>query len=212
MASHKIQKAAVSTLSAESLAGAIDTLEWVRLFWEWMVSPSDKWRLGDKTLCSLPKAFSIVRDDELLDPNETLCQTSDILKEIKPEKATVATDCKNLFDLVNRTATPSCSEFRTLLQAKLIKEHLETGICIRWVPSGAQIADSLTKIMDNTVSREILRIGPYTIRDEADLLRQRADTRTRIKWLRIKWLPSMNKPSRPYSRIRRNFILRVKTS
>ena len=83
-------------------------------------------------------------------------------------------------DSVNRTATPSCSEFRTLL---LIKEHLETGVCIRWVPSGAQIAGGLTKVIENTVLREILRIGQYTIRDEAEPLRQRADTRTCIKWL-----------------------------
>ena len=185
-ASMKIQKVAVSTLSAESmsLAGAIDTLEWVRLFWAWIVDSTCAWRLGDKTLTRLPPAFSLVKDTELHDPNETMCQTKELLDKVQPEKSIMATDCKSLYDLVSRTATPSCSEFRTLLQAKLIKEHIETGICLRWVPSGAQIADSLTKIMDNTILREVLRIGKYKFQDESELLKQRADTRTRLKWLR----------------------------
>lgn len=112
-ASRKIQKVAVSTLSAEamSLAGAIDTLEWVRLFWAWITDSNCEWRLGDKTLCRLPKAFSIVRDDTLHDPNESMCQTKDLIEKIRPKESHLATDCKSLFDLVNRTASPSYSEF-----------------------------------------------------------------------------------------------------
>ena len=34
--------------------------------------------------------------------------------------------------------------------------------------------------MVNTVLREILRIGPYKLQDEEELLKARADTRTRI--------------------------------
>jgi hypothetical protein len=39
--SRKIQKVAVSTLSAEAmaLASAVDVLAWARLFWAWLVDP-----------------------------------------------------------------------------------------------------------------------------------------------------------------------------
>ena len=120
-------------------------------------------------------------------------QNPSILEKIPTEQAVVATDCKSLFDLISKTAAPSCSEFRTVLQAKLIKEHLGTGVLLRWVPSGAQLADSLTKIMDNTVLREILKLGTYKLNDEQEMLNHRADIRTRVKWLREN---SQEKPSR----------------
>ena len=37
-------------------------------------------------------------------------------------KATIVTDFKSLFDLVSRTAMPSCEEFRTTLEVLLIKK------------------------------------------------------------------------------------------
>ena len=63
-----------------------------------------------------------------------------------------------------------------MLQAKLIKEHLDTGVQTPWVPSGAQVADAVTKIMDITVLRECLRLGLCKL--------HRADARTRVRWLR----------------------------
>ena len=68
-----------------SLAGAIDTLEWVRLFWAWIVDSTCAWRLGDKTLTRLPPAFSLVKDTELHDPNETMCQTKELLDKVQPD-------------------------------------------------------------------------------------------------------------------------------
>ena len=195
-ASRKIQKVAVSTLSAEatSLAGSVDTLAWVRLFWAWMMDHRCEWKLGEETLSKLPPAFSALKDDILESPNATLCKTHQMLEMIPTEQAVVPTDCKSLFDLISKTAAPSCSEFRTVLQAKLIKEHLGTGVLLRWVPSGAQLADALTKIMDNTVLREILKLGTYKLNDEQEILKHRADIRTRVKWLREN---SQEKPSRP---------------
>ena len=70
-----------------------------------------------------------------------------------------------------------------MLQAKLIREHLAAGVLVRWVPTGAQMADSLTKIMDSTVLRECLRLGRYRLNDEAQVLKTRADSKTRLKWL-----------------------------
>ena len=96
----------------------------------------------------------------------------------------MATDCKSLFDLVSRTAPPACQEFRTLLQARLIKEHLATGVIARWVPSSAQVADCLTKVMDTTTLREIMHIGRYQLKDEEEILRHRSDRKARLKWIR----------------------------
>ena len=109
----------------------------------------------------------------------------DILKKLNPKaQSIITTDCKSLYDLISRHAPPSCQEFRTLLQAKLIKEHINNGIQIRWVPSQAQLADALTKIMDPSVLRECLSIGRYSLHDEAQILRERSDSRARLQWLR----------------------------
>ena len=185
--SRKIQKVAVSTLSAEAmaLASAVDTLAWARLFWAWLVDNSCQWQLGDQTLLRLPPAFTALKDEDDSDePNESLMRTHEISKKMSLAESIISTDCKSLYDIISRTAQPACSEFRTLLQAKLIREHLATGVMIRWVPTGAQMADSLTKIMDSTVLRECLRLGHYRLQDEAQVLKTRADAKTRIRWLR----------------------------
>ena len=183
----KIQKVAVSTLSAEamSLAGAVDVLSWIRLYWGWLSNINLPWKQADQTLLKLPPAFAALvpndDDDAYKPPNPV----HDMLKALpKASDSIITTDCKSLYDLISRTAPPSCSEFRTQLQAKLIKEHLNNGIQIRWVPSGAQVADSLTKIMDNTMLRECLRLGRYSLHDETEILKARSDSRARLQWLR----------------------------
>ena len=184
--SRKIQKVAVSTLSAEAmaLAGAVDSLSWVRLFWAWLRDTNCPWKDSDKLLPELPPAFSAIPQISQEPDLPTSRELEPFLQKLpKENSAIITTDCKSLYDLVSRTATPSCQEFRTVLQAKLIKEHLQNGIHIRWVPSGAQIADALTKIMDSTVLRECLKVGQYSLHDEAEILRSRADSRTRVKWL-----------------------------
>ena len=162
--SKKIQKVVVSTLSAEamSLAGAVDILSWTRLYWAWLRDGNFKWQMADEEMLKLPPAFAA----------------------IPPTDDQKAATPPSLYDLISRHAPPSCQEFRTLLQAKLIKEHINNGIQIRWVPSQAQLADALTKIMDPSVLRECLSIGRYSLHDEAQILRERSDSRARLQWLR----------------------------
>ena len=133
--SKKIQKVAVSTLSAEAmaLAGTTDMLSWVRLYWAWLKNIHLDWRNADETLMSLPPAFSALPEEAMSEvgwtpPNEV----KQLSQSISQDSGILTTDCKSLYDLVSRTAPPSCQEFRTLLQAKLIKEHLKNGIQIRW--------------------------------------------------------------------------------
>ena len=186
--SKKIQKVAVSTLSAEamSLAGAVDMLSWVRLYWGWIKNIDLNWKQADETLLQLPPAFAAIPPQE--ESNERVTppdKVSALLSQLPKENSSIiTTDCKSLYDLISRTAPPSCQEFRTLLQAKLIKEHLRSGVQIRWVPSQAQIADSLTKVMENSMLRECLHLGKYCLHDETEMLKQRSDARTRLSWLR----------------------------
>ena len=188
--SKKIQRVAVSTLSAEAmaLAGSVDILSWVRLYWAWINNIDVQWKDTDQTLLQLPEAFSALppKEDFVESPQPSFShENQKLLKELPKEASgIITTDCKSLYDLISRTAPPSCQEFRTQLQAKLIKEHLETGIKIRWVPSQAQLADSLTKIMDNSILRMCLQKGWYALHDEHEVLRSRSDKRTRLQWIK----------------------------
>lgn len=164
----KIQKVVTSTLSAEtmSLSSMLDQLSWLKLFWGWLLDPKVDWRNPDVSLPKLPAAVSAstIKATELTD--------------------VAAVDCKSLFDLVSRTAAPSCQEYRTQLQARAIKDYLAEGTQLRWVHTGAQLADALTKIMESSFLRETLRIGRYKLHDEQEILKQRADKRQRIQWLK----------------------------
>ena len=74
-------------------------------------------------------------------------------------------DCKSLYDLIIKNATPQCQEHRTLLDALVIKDRIRSGIDVHWVPSAAQMADALTKVMDAAVLRSFLSSGMCCIHD-----------------------------------------------
>ena len=165
----KIQRVVTSTLAAEtvSLGSVLDQLSWMKLCWAWMLDPKVRWQSPSESLKQLPEAYS----------------TATYRSQNLPESV-AATDCKSLFDLVTRTAPPQCSEFRTQLTARSIKDMLAEGVNLRWVHSGAQLADSLTKIMETSFLRETLRIGKYRLNDELAVLKSRSNARNRIRWLK----------------------------
>ena len=162
--SKKIQRTVASTLASETfaLSGCLDQLMWIRLHWGWLQNPDLNWHSPEETLRTLPDAACVLQK--------------------LPEAACVV-DCKSLFDLLNKTATPQCTEFRTLLEAMCIKERLQEGVVVRWVHSAAQLADVLTKIMDGTIIRECLANSTYRLHDSDEILKQRADKRARLRWL-----------------------------
>ena len=165
----KIQKVVTSTLSAETMSSAstLDQLSWLKLYWAWFQDPEVNWRNPNESLPKLPKAFS-----------------SSTYKVPDDYQDVAATDCKSLYDLVSRTAAPNCQEYRTQLQARAIKDFLNEGTVLRWVHSGAQLADCLTKIMESSFLRETLKVGQYRLHDESEILKQRANNRSRLQWLR----------------------------
>ena len=167
--SKKIQRVVTSTLAAEtvSLNSVLDHLSWLRLCWAWILDSRVNWKQPSNTLKQLPETYS----------------TATFKSQNLPDSV-AATDCKSLFDLVTRTAMPNCSEFRTQLNARAIKDLLAEGVSLRWVHSGAQLADSLTKVMDSSFLRETLRLGKYRLNDELEILKNRATNRNRLKWLK----------------------------
>ena len=68
--------------------------------------------------------------------------------------------------------------------ARSIKESLKEGIQLRWVHTGAQLADALAKAMQAHFLRETLRLGQYRLVDENTTLKARAQSRDRVRWLR----------------------------
>ena len=116
-----------------------------------------------------------------------LCEPSDLWK--RPEEALRCTaeayavvDCKSLFDLLQKTTIPQCQEYRTMLEALIIKDRIKEGIIVKWVHSAAQLADTLTKIMDGTSLRNFLAKGKCIIHDVDEILRERADKKARKQW------------------------------
>ena len=116
-----------------------------------------------------------------------LCEPSDSWK--KPEEALRKTseayavvDCKSLFDLLQKTTIPQCQEYRTMLEALIIKDRIKEGIIVKWVHSAAQLADTLTKVMDSTSLRNFLAKGKCIIHDVDEILRERADKKARKQW------------------------------
>ena len=87
----------------------------------------------------------------MINPALAWKETETTLKALPTAYAVV--DCKSLYDLLQKTSIPQCSEYRTLLEALVIKDRLREGVSIKWVHSAAQMADSLTKDMDTTVLR-----------------------------------------------------------
>ena len=170
--SKKIQKVVTSTLAAEtmSLNSTLDQVSWLKLYWAWILDNSVPWRSPHEALKHVPTSYTTMSRKD-------------------PDPHITATDCKSLYDLITRTAPPACSEFRTQLHARAIKDLLAEGIQMRWVHSGAQVADALTKVMPTNFLRETLKHGRYQLSDEQSILKQRADNRQRVRWLHETAIP-----------------------
>ena len=103
--------------------------------------------------------------------------------ELEPTAA-AATDCKSVYDIVTRTAPPQCEEYRTTIECLLIRQRMQENCKLRWVASGAQLADCLTKAMDAHRLRECLRTGWYSLFDEGRVLKERSDNRKQLQWVK----------------------------
>ena len=98
-------------------------------------------------------------------------------------RAVLITDCKSLFDLVNRLAMPSCEEFRTVLEILLIKQRIQENTVCKWVPTTIMLADCLTKPMDASLLRSVLFKGRFILYDAKQSLPKGAQRKQALQWL-----------------------------
>ena len=98
--------------------------------------------------------------------------------------AAIVTDCKSLYDLVSRTAIPSCEEYRATLEVLLIRERCLEHCVFRWIPTSLQLADALTKVMDPTLLRTVMAAGVFQLHDEQASLEKNAQKKQAISWLK----------------------------
>ena len=99
-------------------------------------------------------------------------------------KAVIVTDCKSLFDLVSRTAIPSCEEFRTTLEVLLIRERCSEDCSFRWIPTSLQVADALTKAREPLLLRQVLSTGSFQLYDETESLEQNSHKKQAVQWFK----------------------------
>ena len=93
------------------------------------------------------------------------------------------TDCKSLYDLVTKTATPNCQEWRTTIEVMLLKEQSKEHTVCRWISTAIMLADCLTKSMDATFLRTVLQLGKFRIYDEDLTLKQNANRKFSVSWV-----------------------------
>ena len=99
-------------------------------------------------------------------------------------KALIVTDCKSLYDLVTKLATPNCEEWRTTIEVMLIKEQSQDNISCRWISTAIMLADPLTKPMDASFLRSVLQLGKFRIYDEHQTLQNNVHRKVAAKWIR----------------------------
>ena len=101
----------------------------------------------------------------------------------KAPSSIAVVDCKSLFDVISKNTTPQIHDHRTLIEALVIKDHLQSGIQPHWVHSAAQLADALTKSMDCFRIRDFLRHCSCCLHDVEEILKERADKKAHKTWL-----------------------------
>ena len=104
-------------------------------------------------------------------------------------KALLITDCKSLYDLVNKMATPNCQEWRTTIEVMLIKQQsAETTEC-RWISTAIMLADCLTKPMDSSFLRKVLGLGKLRIYDGSSSLKENPNKKFSARWIEVRRVP-----------------------
>eukprot|EP00435_Cladocopium_sp_Y103_P067582 s130_g30.t1 len=104
----------------------------------------------------------------------------------KLPKALLITDCKSLYDLMTKVATPNCQEWRTTIEVMLIRQQAEDNAECRWISTAIMLADALTKPMDTTFMRTVLGLGRFRIYDEQQSLQQNANKKYAKTWMKTK--------------------------
>ena len=109
-------------------------------------------------------------------------QTPETSLQAEP-KALLITDCKSLYDLVNKMATPNCQEWRTTIEVMLIKQQSAESTECRWISTAIMLADCLTKPMDSSFLRKVLGLGKFRIYDDSSSLKENPNKKFSARWV-----------------------------
>jgi hypothetical protein len=101
----------------------------------------------------------------------------------KEPKALLITDCTSLFGLVSKLATPHCQEWRATMEGMLIKQQSEGHTQCRWISTAIMLADCLTKPMDASFLRTVLRLGHFRAFDEDQTLKNNTHKKMASRWM-----------------------------
>jgi len=71
---------------------------------------------------------------------------------------------------MTKVAVPNCQEWRTTIEVMLIEQLAEENAGCRWISTAIMLADCLTKPMDSSFLRNVLRLGRFRIFDEQKTL------------------------------------------
>ena len=94
----------------------------------------------------------------------------------------------SLYDLVSRLAMPACEEFRTTMEILLIKQRTEENVLFKWIPTSLMLADVLTKCMEPSLLRSVLKQCRFVLYDSDSTLDKTAQRKQAICWLTAKTL------------------------
>ena len=100
-------------------------------------------------------------------------------------KALLITDCKSLYDLFTKLAVPNFEEWRTTVEVMLIKQQAEGHSQCRWISTAIMLADCLTKPMESSFLRSVLRLGRFRIFDESQTLQNNSHRKIAAKWVSL---------------------------
>eukprot|EP00435_Cladocopium_sp_Y103_P069341 s209_g33.t1 len=115
------------------------------------------------------------------------CQPSELWKD--PEKclsecpeAFAIVDCKSLYDLIQKTTVPQCQEYRTMLEALIIKDRIRNGISIKVGSTTLNLPEPRPERPPRPSERRpMLHVGTSFSRDPDQVGRNRAGTATSIR-------------------------------
>ena len=93
----------------------------------------------------------------IVDPKFQWQKPEESLKTLR--KALLITDCKSLYDLVTKLATPNCQEWRTTVEVMLIKQQALGNAECRWISLQLCLPTVLPKIWIPTFLGRYLALG-----------------------------------------------------
>jgi len=154
--SFKLKRRTQSTLAAEAMAlvTGLGEMIWTRVMWR-----------------------ELTKEGKL--------KTKELEEEAKMVMATAVADNKPIFDYIKSQgfSRSGMKDKRSYIDAlNILEETQEGGVELRWVDTKQMLADGLTKMnADTTLLRMVVSGTPYGLKEEDEILKEKAEVKERMK-------------------------------